>query len=124
VDGQENPSAHIFTKRFYEVQKYASKTAHAYSPEPVVISMITWNKLNKEQQDIIQAAAKESVAWQRKVSEDQDKEYWDKIIATGKMEVIEVDRSKFKEATAPVIKMFADVVGQENIDKIDALRAK
>jgi len=43
VDGQENPSAHIWTKRFFEVQKYASKTAHAYSPEPLVMSMISWS---------------------------------------------------------------------------------
>nr|WP_319515286.1 DctP family TRAP transporter solute-binding subunit [uncultured Cohaesibacter sp.] len=121
VDGQENPSAHIFTKRFYEVQKYASKTAHAYSPEPMIISMISWAKLNDEQKAIIQDAAKEAIAWQRKISEEQDNEYWDQIIATGKMEVIDVDRSKFKAATAPVIKMFADTVGQDNIDKINAL---
>ncbi|WP_316859916.1 DctP family TRAP transporter solute-binding subunit [uncultured Cohaesibacter sp.] len=124
VDGQENPSAHIFTKRFYEVQKYASKTAHAYSPEPMIISMISWSKLNDEQKAIIQDAAKEAIAWQRKVSEDQDNKYWDQIIATGKMEVIDVDRSKFKEATAPVIEMFAKTVGQDNIDKINALAAK
>jgi len=124
VDGQENPSAHIFTKRFYEVQKYASKTAHAYSPEPVVISMISWKKMNKKQQAIVQAAATEAVAWQRKVSEAQDAEYWKKIEATGKMQVIDVDRSKFKEATAPVIKMFAKTVGQANIDKVNALRTK
>ncbi|WP_319483222.1 DctP family TRAP transporter solute-binding subunit [uncultured Cohaesibacter sp.] len=121
VDGQENPSAHIYTKRFYEVQKYASKTAHAYSPEPMIISMISWAKLNDEQKAIIQDAAKEAIAWQRKVSEDEDNAYWDKIVATGKMEVIDVDRSKFKEATAPVIEMFADTVGQDNIDKINAL---
>ncbi len=124
VDGQENPSAHIFTKRFFEVQKYASKTAHAYSPEPMVMSMISWGKLNDEQKKIIEEAAKEAIAWQRKISEEQDNEYWKQIEATGKMEVIEVDRSKFAEATAPVIEMFAKTVGQENIDKINALRAK
>nr|WP_321442822.1 DctP family TRAP transporter solute-binding subunit [uncultured Cohaesibacter sp.] len=124
VDGQENPSAHIFTKRFFEVQKYASKTAHAYSPEPMVMSMISWGKLNDEQKKIIEEAAKEAIAWQRQISEEQDNEYWDQIKATGKMEVIEVDRSKFAEATAPVIEMFAKTVGQENIDKINALRAK
>ncbi len=121
VDGQENPSAHIYTKRFYEVQKYASKTAHAYSPEPMIMSMISWAKLNDEQKAIIQDAAKEAIAWQRKVSEEQDNKYWEQIIATGKMEVIDVDRSKFKAATAPVIAMFADSVGQDNIDKINAL---
>ena len=122
VDGQENPSAHIFTKRFYEVQKFASKTAHAYSPEPLVVSMISWAKLNDEQKAIVEEAAKEAIAWQRQISEDQDNKYWDQIKATGKMEVLEVDRTKFQEATAPVIEMFAPVVGQANIDKINALR--
>ena len=122
VDGQENPSAHIWTKRFFEVQKYASLTAHAYAPEPMLISMVSWGKLSPEQQKIVQEAAKEAVDWQRKISEDKDSEFWDKIKGTGKMEVIEVDRVPFEKATLPVYEKFADVVGQDNIDKINALK--
>jgi tripartite ATP-independent transporter DctP family solute receptor len=122
VDGQENPSAHIFTKRFFEVQKYASLTAHAYAPEPMVISMVAWSRLTPAQQDILKAAAAESIVWQRELSTREDAEYWDKIKATGQIEVIEVDRDKFAEATRPVYKEFADVVGQDNIDKIEALK--
>ena len=121
VDGQENPSAHIYTKRFFEVQKYASMTAHAYAPEPVLISMITWSKLSDAQKAIIQEAATEAVAWQRELSTKEDNEYWDKIKATGKIEVVEVDRAPFMEATQPVWKEFAGTVGQDNIDKILAL---
>lgn len=122
VDGQENPSAHIWTKRFFEVQKFGSKTAHAYSPEPVVMSMITWNKLNDEQRSIIMESAKEAVDWQRQLSAKMDQEYWDKIQETRKMQIIEVDREKFAEATKPVYAMFAEEVGQDNIDKIEALK--
>jgi tripartite ATP-independent transporter DctP family solute receptor len=121
VDGQENPSAHIYTKRFFEVQKYASLTAHAYAPEPVLISMITWGRLSDAEKAIIEEAAKEAIAWQRDLSTKQDNEYWDKIKATGKMEVIEVDRKPFMEATQPVWKEFAGTVGQDNIDKVLAL---
>ncbi|QJT08740.1 DctP family TRAP transporter solute-binding subunit [Oceanidesulfovibrio marinus] len=121
VDGQENPSAHIWTKRFFEVQDYASLTAHAYSPEPMLISMISWGKLSDDQKAIVQEAADEAIAWQRQLSEDQDNEYWDKIKATGKIEVIEVDREPFAEATVSVHEMFADEVGQDNLDKIKAL---
>ncbi|ACU90522.1 DctP family TRAP transporter solute-binding subunit [Desulfomicrobium baculatum] len=121
VDGQENPSAHIYTKRFFEVQKYASMTAHAYAPEPVLISMITWSKLSDAQKTIIQEAATEAVAWQRELSTNEDNAYWDKIKATGKIEVIEVDRAPFMEATQPVWKEFAPTVGQDNIDKVLAL---
>ncbi|UZP65815.1 DctP family TRAP transporter solute-binding subunit [Desulfovibrio mangrovi] len=122
VDGQENPSAHIFTKRFFEVQKYASLTAHAYSPEPMVISMVAWARLTPAQQDILKSAAAESIAWQRELSANEDAAYWDKIKETGQIEVIDVDRDKFAEATRSVYKEFADVVGQDNIDKIEALK--
>ncbi len=122
VDGQENPSAHIWTKRFFEVQKYASKTAHAYAPEPVVISMITWNRLSDSQKQLIKDCAADAIEWQRQLSEKQDKEFWDKIEATGKIEVIDVDRAAFIEATRPVYKKFADVVGQDNIDAVEALK--
>ena len=121
VDGQENPSAHIFTKRFFEVQKYASLTGHAYAAEPVLISMATWKKLTPAQQTIVQDAAKEAIAWQRKLSETEDAEFWDKIKKTGKMEVISVDRKPFQDATASVYKDLAKTVGQQNIDKVKAL---
>jgi tripartite ATP-independent transporter DctP family solute receptor len=99
VDGQENPSAHIYTKRFYEVQKYASLTGHSYAGEPVLIGVAAWKKLKPEQQAIIQEAATESIAWQRKLSEAEDTGFWDKIKATGKIEVIEVDKKPFQDAT-------------------------
>ncbi len=121
VDGQENPSAHIFTKRFFEVQKYASLTGHAYAAEPVLISMITWKKLTPAQQTIIQESANEAIAWQRKVSEAEDSEFWDKIKKTGKMEVITVDRKPFMDATDVIYKDLAKTVGQANIDKVRAL---
>ncbi len=121
VDGQENPSAHIFTKRFYEVQKYASLTGHAYAPEPVLISMASWKKLTPAQQQIIQSAATEAIAWQRQLSEKEDQAFWDKIKATGKMQVIEVDRKPFMDATQGIYKQLAKTVGQANIDKVKAL---
>ena len=72
---RKTPSAHIYTKRFYEVQKYASLTGHAYAAEPVLISMATWKKLTPAQQAIIQSAATEAIAWQRKLSADEDSEF-------------------------------------------------
>ena len=111
----------MFTKRFYEVQKYASLTGHAYAPEPVLISMTAWKKLTPAQQEIIQSAANEAIAWQRQLSEKEDQAFWDKIKATGKIEVIDVDRKPFMEATQSVYKQLAKTVGQNNIDKIKAL---
>ncbi|PID56038.1 C4-dicarboxylate ABC transporter substrate-binding protein [candidate division KSB3 bacterium] len=121
VDGQENPSAHIFTKRFFEVQKYASLTGHAYAPEPVLISMKTWNKLSDAHRAIIQEAAVEAIEWQRKLATKKDDEFWAKIKETGKMSVISVDRQPFIDATKSVYEEMAGIVGQDNIDKVREL---
>lgn len=119
IDGQENPAAHIYTKRFFEVQKYISLTEHTYSAEPLVVSMITWNKLTPEQQTIIQEAAEEARDWQRQLAIDLENGYWDKIRESGKSEIItDVDKEAFREATAPVWKDFEDQVGKENIEAI------
>jgi TRAP-type C4-dicarboxylate transport system substrate-binding protein len=83
--------------------------------------MATWKKLTPQQQAIIQQAANESIAWQRKLSEKEDLEFWNKIKATGKMKVITVDRKLFIDATKDVYKKLAPTVGQANIDRVRAL---
>ncbi|MCG8571223.1 MAG: DctP family TRAP transporter solute-binding subunit [Spirochaetes bacterium] len=122
VDGQENPSAHIYTKRFFEVQKHASLTAHAYAPEPMLISMVKWNSLSQSDQKLIEEAAQEAIIWQRNISTKEDKDFWDKIKETRKMQVVEVNRKPFMDATQTVYAEFAELVGKDNIDKIMALK--
>lgn len=119
VDGQENPVSHIWTSRFFEVQKYISLTGHTYSAEPLVISMITWRKLPKAYQDSILESSDEALEWHRFQVVELDKEFWDNVKATGKSEIIEVDKKPFQDATAIVWEMFKDEVGgQEIIDRI------
>lgn len=119
VDGQENPAAHIYTKRFFEVQKYISLTEHTYSAEPMLISMITWNKLNADQQKVLQEAASEAKDWQRQLAIDLESGYWEKIRESGKSEIlVDVDKEAFKQATKPVWDMFEDKVGADTIKAI------
>jgi tripartite ATP-independent transporter DctP family solute receptor len=70
MDAQENPFAVILTSKFYEVQKYLSVTNHVYTANPVVISKKVWDKLSIADQKVIQEAAVEAGAYQRKVSRE------------------------------------------------------
>jgi tripartite ATP-independent transporter DctP family solute receptor len=63
VDGQENPSPTIDSAKFYEVQKYLILTGHIITPRLVVINENTWQKLNKDDQRILQEAVEEGVAY-------------------------------------------------------------
>ena len=119
VDGQENPAAHIFTSRFFEVQKYISLTAHTYSAEPLLVSMGVWNKLPEKYRATIQTAADEARDWQRDLCRKLESEYWDKIKASGKSTINDdVDKAAFMEATKPVWAMFEEKLGKQNIEAI------
>jgi TRAP-type C4-dicarboxylate transport system substrate-binding protein len=63
VDGQENPSPTIDSAKFYEVQKYLILTEHIITPRLVVINENTWQKLNKDDQRILQKAIEEGIAY-------------------------------------------------------------
>jgi len=118
VDGQENPVSHIWTSRFFEVQKYISLTGHTYSAEPLVISMITWNKLPKEYQDAIVESSNEALEWHRMQVVEKDKQFWQNIKDSGKCEIMEVDKKAFQEATAGVWGLFEKQIGKDTIDRI------
>jgi tripartite ATP-independent transporter DctP family solute receptor len=121
IDGQENPLAHIWTSRFFEVQKFISLTGHTYSAEPVLISMIAWNKLSPEQQKAITDAATEAAAWQRDLCRKLEGDYKEKITASGKSAINDdVDLKAFAEATKPTWQIFArkHKNGQKIIDQI------
>jgi len=48
VDGQETPYALIYTARFYEVQKYLTKTGHVYTPFVLLASQKWFGSLSDE----------------------------------------------------------------------------
>lgn len=47
VDGQENPPAHILTQKFYEVQKYASRTGHIHMSSPLIMNKALLDEIGR-----------------------------------------------------------------------------
>ncbi len=75
VDGQENPFANIYASKFYEVQKFMSVTKHQYSTLPIIISEMTWSRLNADQRKAVEKAAMEGAPFYRKlIVSNEDKE--------------------------------------------------
>ena len=110
IDGQENPLAHIATKRFYEVQKYISLTGHTYASEPLLISTISWKKLTPEQQQIVRQAALDTRDWQRELCRNLEGTFLKTIKDSGKSEVNDdVDKAAFANATKSVWKLYSEM---------------
>jgi TRAP-type transport system periplasmic protein len=101
VDGQENPLANIDASKLYEVQKYISLTGHKFEMTPFLMSKRTWDRLSEADRKIIQEAANEATAVQRKLSRDADVKLVGELKGKG-VRIDKVDTAQFAKATESV----------------------
>ena len=91
IDGQENTNSNIYTKKFYEVQKYMSVTNHGYLGYLVVMSKKFWNSLPDDLKAAVKQAMKEATAKEREYAIELDKSQFAKIKEyadkTGKLKI-------------------------------------
>jgi len=71
VDGQENPYNTILSSKFFEVQKYLSVTNHVYSPWILLVSRKWWDTLSKDEQKVLQDAARASRDFERRDTREE-----------------------------------------------------
>jgi tripartite ATP-independent transporter DctP family solute receptor len=102
VDGQENPFSLIATNKFYEQQKFVSKTDHVYSSVPVYYSKIKWDKLPADVQKQVRDTVHEMRLWQRQLGRDQQKAYIDEISKKSQVYVLtDAEKAAFQKAAEP-----------------------
>jgi tripartite ATP-independent transporter DctP family solute receptor len=129
IDGQENPNTVILANKLNEVQKYLTVSRHIYNPQSVLISKKTWDRLSKEEQDIIASAAKEAAVYQRQVSRDaQDKALEQIKKTTAVNELSPAEMQRFRDKVKPVVDKYAKDVGEDLVkamfSEIQAVRGK
>ena len=118
VDGAEQPLSGFVSNAFPEVAKYYVMDGHEISPNLILFSEITWNKLTAEDQAIILEAMEESVPYFEELSDAKDAEYLQQIKDSG-VEIIEVNVAEWQEACQSVY----DKYGTEYADIIAAVKA-
>jgi tripartite ATP-independent transporter DctP family solute receptor len=124
VDGQENPMVNIDASKLYEVQKYLALTNHQFQMTPFLISKRTWDRLSAADRKVVQDAAAEATALQRKLSSEADEKLLADLKAKG-MQVTTVDKAAFAKATASVDdKWIASPIGPYVKKVIAAARAE
>ncbi len=101
VDGQENPLVNIHASKLYEVQKHLALTNHQFQMTPFLMSKRTWDKLSEADRKIVQEAATEATALQRKLSQEADDKLLAELKAKG-VQVTTVDKAAFANATSKV----------------------
>ena len=124
VDGQENPLVNIWAGKLHEVQKYISLTGHKYEMTPLLVGKRSWDKLSDADRKIIQEAANEATALQRKLAQESDDKMFAELKAKG-VQIDKVDQGPFMKATTPVVaKWEAGPIGPFVKKVVAAARAK
>jgi len=121
IDGLECPAVHIYQMKFYEVNKFVTKTAHTYESEVLTMSMRTWKKLPEDIQEILVESNREALEYARALAVEQEAGFFKKISESGICSVDEVDIEPFKEKSKAVWVTLQDTVGADLIDRIQAI---
>ena len=121
VDGQENPLSVIMAAKFEQVQKHLSLTGHVYSPAIFLMNKAAFDKLSAADRQAFIEAAKEGTRVNRARVDEDDAKGVAELRAKG-MQVIDVDKTKFVAALAPVNAEFEKQFGKANLDKIRAVK--
>jgi tripartite ATP-independent transporter DctP family solute receptor len=121
VDGAENNWPSYDSFRHAEVAKFYSQTEHSMSPEVLVISKRTFDKLAPSDQQSVRQAAKESVAKMRELWEAREKVAEQKV-REGGSQVNAVEKQAFVDAMKPVYdKYVKDAKLKELVARIQAV---
>lgn len=107
VDGAENNPPSLYTSRHFEVCKYFSLNEHTRVPDILLISTQTWQRLSPQVQAWVQQAADESVAYQRKLWQEQT----EKVLAdleTAGVTIERPDKEPFIQRVGSLHEQLAD----------------
>ncbi|ONG43583.1 C4-dicarboxylate ABC transporter [Pseudoroseomonas deserti] len=106
VDGAENNYPTYQSQRHFEVSKYYSVTEHSMSPEILVMSKRSYDRLGKDMQTVLRESARDSVPEMRKLWVARSEAAKAEVVTAG-TQINTVDKKPFEQAMAPVYEQFA-----------------
>jgi len=121
VDGAENNPPSFFLSRHYELSKYFSLDEHTAVPDVLIMSLTVWQDLTPQQQQWVQQAANDSIAYQKAAWHEASEAALLAVKAAG-VTVIYPDKAPFRQAVAPFYQQMLQTQIGPLLEGIAALR--
>ena len=109
ADGQDTPPSVVKSNKYYEVQKYISKTDHILTTAYTVTNPKFFDSLSADEQQAFLAACGEADDYLRKYTQKDEEEAYDFLKGKGMEVNLKVDVESFRVACAPVLEKFPDL---------------
>ncbi|WP_243633304.1 DctP family TRAP transporter solute-binding subunit [Paenibacillus xerothermodurans] len=127
LDGEENSISNIYSKKFFQVQKYLTISNHGYLGYAVLMNRTFWNKLPTDIQAQIRDAMKETTQWANVNAIRLNDRQLEEIRQIPDLEIhtlTDAQRAEWMQAWEPLYREYESVVGRQYIDEIRALQHK
>jgi len=121
VDGAENAAIFYYQQRHYEAAPFFAKTEHIMTPDIVVMNKTFLQSMPEELRNAILKAAGEMTFKVRELWFAQEDKAIEDLLAAG-VTFTDVDKAPFIKAAQVVWDDYRSIVGQDMIDKIQALQ--
>ncbi len=117
IDGAENNWPSYESTRHFEVANHYSLDQHSMSPEVLVMSKKSWDKLSKKDQEIVKKAAWMSVPVMRELWNARVIKSKGIVMKAGNKVISDVIKQPFIDAMGPVYDKFAGTPALKNLVK-------
>jgi TRAP-type transport system periplasmic protein len=121
IDGQENPYTMPWNFKFYETQKYLSKTGHMLLTHVVLYSKKLWEKLPPDIQRALIESANEAKNYEREQIRLAEEKLQGQLVDKG-MQFNEVNQAAFRKAVEPLYAKYAKEYGPEAAEFIKRIQ--
>jgi tripartite ATP-independent transporter DctP family solute receptor len=105
VDGAENNPPSFYLSRHYEVCRYYRLDDHTFVPDVLLIGTDSWNRLTREEQEILQRAALDAAEHQKVIWQEASDHALTAVAEAG-VEILHPDKAPFADAVAPLIEEY------------------
>jgi TRAP-type C4-dicarboxylate transport system substrate-binding protein len=120
-DAQEGPINLFYDMKFYEVQKFITRTNHIYSPFVVLMNPEVMARMSDEDRAIFDAVFAETKAYQRKLAQEADAKAEAAMPQITFVDLTPEEQAQFAGKMGPVIEMVKKKVGAETVDHVIAV---
>lgn len=121
VDATENPPSNFYSKSLYKVQKHLTLTNHGHLGYAVIFSKKFWDKLNRDQQTLVQQCIQESTLKNHQLAQSINQEALQEMRKRKLVEIIELKPDQLRQWKVrfqPVYRKMAPSIGEDLIEKI------
>jgi tripartite ATP-independent transporter DctP family solute receptor len=123
ADGQDTPPSVVKSNKYYEVQKFVSKTDHILTTAYTVTNPKFYDGLAADEKKAFTAACTSADDWLRQYTQKDELEAYDFLKANGMQVNTNVDIASFRAAVGPVIDKFPDLFAPELVKLAQATPA-